>query len=252
MSMRHPPVESVGLIFDWAARLDRRRRLLVWLLVALVLHVVIIVALGHKSPKVNYRQPDEATLFVASPEESRGLAAYISASNPALFAPGEVRDGLIADPSPPKYRPSFDTMDFKPVPLPRGDVRIVPTVDARLTDSVKSAKNVGDAVRAAGIPATTQIRFSPSLQARASDVEFPRTSVVQPDGDFTPSEFLIAVNRDGGVHHVFPRSTTRISSEAVATLQDLLRARFQPSETADDLTWGTVTVYWGLGGGPQP
>ncbi len=247
--MRHPPAESVGLIFDWASRLDRRRRLVLWIIVALALHVGAIVLLGHKSPRVVNRQPGEETLFVVPLAELGPLEAFVNASDPALFAPGKVRDGLLENPPHPAYRPSFDTMDFKPLPLPEIDARVLPAVDSRLMDVLKSRDQEANRAEAdtARLPTNTQIRFSASLKPRASSVEFPRVFVAQPEGDFFPTEFLVAINREGGVHHVFPRSTTRLSEKAAGALQDLLQARFEKSESADPLTWGTVTIHWGLG-----
>jgi hypothetical protein len=254
MNVRHPPGESVGLIFDWAARLDRRRRLALWLLVALVLHAGAILLLGHQPLKSVNRQPGEETLFVVSSADLGALEAIVNASDPALFAPGQVRDGLLDLPPHPTYRPSFDTMDFKPLPLPKVDARVLPAVDSRLMDFVKSRakdKNPGSRSPAA-LPTKTQIRFSASLEPRASQVAFPRVTALKPDGDFLPSEFLVAINRDGGVHHVFPRSTTRLSDQATAALQDLLLAKFDVSDSADALTWGTVTIHWGAGEGIAP
>lgn len=254
MNRSQPAGESVALIFDWAARLDRRRRLVVWLVVALLIHIGALFLLGHQAPKVIPRLPDEATLFVLSNQEFSALEAFVNTADPALFAPGQVRDGLLENANHPRYRPTFDTMEFKPLPLPREVVRILPRVDARLMDAVKSAgaQSMTAGEIAPSAPTRTQVRISDELTSRATSMNWGRTTAVIPDGDFLPSEFLVAVDGEGMVRHVFPRSSTRNNSQSSAVMQDLFDGQFEKSHASPQLTWGTVTVHWGQPEDIQP
>lgn len=238
--------ESLRLVFDWASRQDRRRRLLLWLLVALVLHVGAIVLLQHTPPMVPIRPVSEAVLFVVSDVDDDGMAAFVSASNPALFAPGRVREGLLDAPPLPVYRPSFDKMDFKPLPLPPPATRVLPSLDARLFDALSTSDNTA-ALPVAEMQQQTQIRISPDLDSRAKGHSFKNIMAMKSAGDTQPSVFLVAVDADGRVRHAINRSSAMNEDLDEVVLMDIMRLPFFPLNevNAPPLAWGTITIYWG-------
>ncbi len=235
---------SLRLVFDWASRQDRRRRLVLWVLVAVVLHGGAIFLLGYAPPAVNVRTFSDATLYIA-PKEKEALDAYVAASDPALFAPGRVRDGLLDTPTVPGYRPSFDQMQFKPLPLPREEVRVLPTLDANLLDALAPPRA---AVLPPGVSMSggrTQIRVSDNLRDRMVDLESGRIFTAGGAGDLRQSVFLIAVDSDGRVRHTFLRSPSGDEGRDLRALQDLMQSRFASNGDAPEFEWGTVTVLWG-------
>jgi len=236
--------DSLRLIFNWASRQDRRRRLVLWVLVAVVLHGGAIFLLGYAPPLVNVRTFSDATLYIA-PTAKEPLDAYVAASDPALFAPGRVREGLLDTPAVPGYRPSFDQLVFKPLPLPREEVRVLPTLDASLLDSLDSAHPAASppSVSISEIP--TQIRVSDNLRDRIVDVESRRILSAGGAGDLRQSVFLVAVDSDGSVRHAFLRSSSGDECRDLLALQDLMQSRFASHGAAPQFEWGTVTIFWG-------
>lgn len=238
------PADSLRLVFDWASRQDRRRRLVLWVLVAVVLHGGAIFLLGYAPPPMNIRSFSDATLYIAPPAK-KALEAYVAASDPALFAPGRVRDGLLDTPALPGYRPSFDQMEFKPLPLPREEVRVMPTLDASLMDALAPARSATTQPEVSVSQLSTQIRVSDNLIDRIVNLESRRSFSAGGAGDLRQSVFLIAVDSDGGVRHAFPRSSSGDERRDLRALEDLMQSRFAPTGDAPLLEWGTVTIFWG-------
>lgn len=244
MKVHLQPTDSLQLVFDWASRQDRRRRLVMWLLVAVVLHGGAIFLLGYAPPQMNVRTFSDATLYIA-PTAKKALDAYVLASDPALFAPGRVRAGLLEAPAVPAYRPSFDQMKFEPLALPREEVRVMPTLDASLLDALAPARSAVSPPSVSLAEVATQIRVSDNLRDRMVNLESRRIFSAGGAGDLRQSVFLVAVDSDGGVRHAFLRSSSGDDGRDLRALEDLMQSRFASTGDAHLLEWGTVTIFWG-------
>ena len=236
--------EHLRLLFDWASAQDSRRRLALWLVVALLLHAAAYLLF-----RVNYPPPaavrtSDAALYVLLPKspEAQRLAPFLASKDPALFAPENAHGREMPAPEIPAYQPSYASATPQLEPLPDFRTRILPPL---IRDS--GPVRVEDSAPAAAPPPApakeTQIVFSSQLQARAPQKWPKKRFTARPGDQLESAPFLIAVAPDGRVLHVVKDGKNGVLDDAAS--QFLMQLWFQRGPDSR-IAWGTATFHWGL------
>ncbi len=245
------PADSILLVFDWATRQNTSRRLALWLIVALVLHTIPIALLRMAPAPTPSRTISDAVMYISAgvPGATDAFGAFVGASSPDLFAPGRIRDGLLAPPELPSYKPSFVDVEFKPLPLPRPLVRVLPPLDASLLAGAGSSPPQSASDGEDGVVPTfnqnTQVTISGGFSFAESVRNLPEVRSQPLIAPLLQSVFLVGVDSFGRARHVFLRSASGDTGRDALALQDLMRGEFSPATPEEALRWGTVTIYWG-------
>lgn len=228
------------LMFDWVQ--DHRRRLALWLVVALLLHVGAYFLFRVVQPPASPAPPLDRAIHVLAPgsPEAIRLAAFIEANDPSLVAADRIGPISIPDPAVPAYRPSYSTAPPPLAPLPDPQPRILPPV-LREAGAVPMP-NPQSTLTLPPPAMETQVVFGGDLAERgvvsAPDWEFAE----KPGGLLPPAVFLIAVDEKGRVLHVFEQESTSNRALDSAAAQRLFELRF---DEAPGRSWGTATFHWG-------
>lgn len=232
------------LLFDWASAQDDRRRLALWIVVALALHAGAYTLFRLSYPVPRAARISDATLYVLLPgsRESSLVAPYLASADPALVAP-EGRPNLkLSPPAIPAYKPSYATWTPVVSPLPDAQPRVVPPL-VRVYAPVEVSDSYAPPPHQAAPARDTQIVFSPSLASRAPRNR-PQLHFVTTRGEqLAPSQFLLAIAPDGRVLHVLKNGSGQaLDDDASKYLMSLWFQRGNGSAIA----WGTATFHWGL------
>ena len=242
--------EPLRLLFDWASAQDNRRRLAIWIFIALLLHAGVYLLLRVAYPPPNPRPISDATLHVllpGSPEAAR-LAPFLASADPALFAPEQLRDLETPDPPIPNYVPSYEKALPDLVSLPEPGTRILPPLTRDfgalpMPDSRQAPQQLPPPAR------ETQLEFTATLEGRRPAELPPMKFTARPGDLLAPTSFLVAVGPDGTVRHVLKSlSTVGSTNKSLdeAAKRYLMSLKFSPAGEMQDTTWGTATFPWGL------
>lgn len=248
MSARVSRENSWRPVFDWAARLDRNRRLGLWIVVAVFVHagLVILLQVTPGEGGAEDRTINAAKLYILPASKmSPEVAAFIDAENPALFATDA---GISAQvPGPLAWRPSFDLMEFRPLPLPHESARVLPPMDPSLIAALAVPAAETSPAPGSTPLAVTSTRVESTLGLAGRELaEFPkRLRTIPAAGDVTPTELLVAVGPTGEVRHVMMRVGSGDSARDSAAMRAIFETGFQPDPDAPDSAWGLVRILWG-------
>jgi hypothetical protein len=236
--------DRLRLLFDWASAQDARRRLALWLIVALLLHSAAWLVFRISYPPPEPIRFSDATLYVLLPgsAEEKRLAPFLAAADPALFAPEDAHGRELIAPPLPAYEPSFTVAKPQLLPLADSQPRVLPPL-IRDFGPVPVSEAEPVALLSSAPTEETAVVFSGSLVARPV-TEWPkRKFTVRPRDELEASRFLIAVAPDGRVLHVVKDGPTGVLDDAASIyLMHLRFARGPDSSTA----WGMATFHWGL------
>ena len=241
--------DRLRLLFDWASAQHAPRRLVLWILVALLLHAGAYLLLRVSYPPATPARISEATLYVLLPgsPEARRLEPFLAAADPALFAAEEAHGVPMPPPPKPAYEPSYAAAKPQLVPLPDNEARVLPPLIREFGPVPVPEANAPSRISAAPA-AETQIAFSDSLAARAPQ-DWPKKNFVARPGDrLAAASFLIAVAPDGRVLQVFrtPESSGDDNKPlADAASQYLMNLWFRRGPDSK-IAWGSATFHWGL------
>jgi hypothetical protein len=188
--------------------------------------------------------PVQVGLLVPGTPGADAILRWIDSEDPALAAqPGKAPiPGLMSLPYIPSYqsvhaRPTMATAAEPPLPYPDG---------ASGLDLVKMAASRSAGPAPAGAPTATTLSFSGPLVVAGPLPSF--SGLHSAGGDaLEPTRFLLGVSDQGDVKYVFLQDFLQESSgdptlnaSAASLLQQV---KFRPS--AEPLTWGFATFYWG-------
>jgi len=234
----------LNLLFDWAAAQDDRRRLALWIVVALALHAGAYIFFRLSYPVPRAARISDATLYVLLPgsRESSLIAPYLASADPALVAPEGRPNVKLAAPAIPTYKPSYATWMPVVSPLPDPQPRVAPPL-VRVYAPVEVSDSYAPPPPQAAPARDTQIAFSASLAPRTPRNR-PQLHFVTARGEqLAPSEFLLAIAPDGRVLHVLKNGPGQaLDDEASKYLMSLWFQRGDGSA----IVWGTATFHWGL------
>ncbi len=247
--MSNAATREVRLLYDWTPRHAQRRRLVYWIVVALVLHVAAYFTFRASYPAPTGIAPANARLIMLPPdsEAARRLAPIIATADPSLYA----TDRSIhrsAPPAIPTYHPSFENAAPPLQPLPATTARLLPSLP----------RDGGPVVVDDGRPATpprpapardTAVNFAGDLSGREIIARPTAAFTARPGDPLTRSRYLIAVDAAGSVRHVFEIEGTASPDINTVSIPYLLGFQFAPGNAPTDpesLAWGTATIHWGL------
>lgn len=227
-------------MFDWAQ--DHRRRLALWIFIALVLHTGayflfrVVEMTPSPSPSL------DTTIYVLPPNspEARRLAPLIASEDPSLAAADRIGPISVPDPPIPKYRPGYATASPRVAPLPDPDRRLLPPV---IHDF--GAVTVPDlpSTRITPTPATrSMIEFGGELAGRDARTPKPTNLFARPEDHLPPATFLVKIDKSGRVLHVLEQEGTQNRELDAAAMAFLSNLTF--SEGIGP-AWGTATFHWG-------
>ena len=232
------------LLFDWAAAQDDRRRLALWIVVALALHAGAYTLFHLSYPVPRAARISDATLYILLPgtRESSLIAPYLASADPALVAPEGSPNVKLPPPAIPAYKPSYETWTPVVSPLPDPQSRVAPPL-VRVYAPVEVADSYAPPPSLAAPASETQIVFSPALAARAPQNR-PQLRFVTTRGEqLAPSQFLLAIAPDGRVLHVLKNGPGQALDDGAS--QYLMSLWFQRG-SGSAIAWGTATFHWGL------
>ncbi len=238
------PAERLAFLFEWAQH-DRRRRLGLWLLVAIALHAGAYFLFRIEYPRAEPARLNEGALYLllpGSPDRPR-LNAFLDSTDPSLFAPE--RTSLVTPPPTiPAYEPSYLATRPPLEPLTESRGRVLPPLPVDL--GPVPVAEPAFARPALPPPASdTRLQTSANLRARLPANLPAMRFTARPGDQLPPARFLIALAPDGRPLHV-----VRDGVGVNATLDDqaaryLMALRFTRGH-ATTIDWGTVTFHWGL------
>jgi len=234
------------LVFDWDFARDRSLAIAGFLALSLGAHAVCLYLFQIVYPPTVALLPAPVRLSLITPEseEGRTLLRWVEAEDPALASRTQRPPGLTAF-IPPKLEhiPSYIAREprLKPLPPLAADLSIPsaqPPGPVPITHP-RAAQKIGL------IP--TQVTFSeeieklgapllPSLKFNASAKEAPQAL-----------NFRIAISGRGEILYAFPVNSSgdpALDEQAQIRLA-LCRFPRSPTDSDQNLVWGTATVEWG-------
>lgn len=231
-------------LFDWPSRHNVHLALPLMLVLSFVLHAACVVVFQVAYPRSGASPERSAEVFFLRPgsPEAVQMAPLLTASDPALFSPGQLFGRDVWKLPETVYVASFDAE--KPVlsALPAAESGLVlPPVTS--FGPISRAPSGKQAAPEPGLP--TALRLGGDLAGR----------VVTPPAEFhflaparqalAPAEFLICISPDGRPMHLFPQSSSGNEKLDRAALRYLAGARFSRDDPGGQPAWGTATFLWG-------
>ncbi len=239
--------ENARLLYDWTGRQDHRRRLGIWIFLALSLHAVGYFLFRAAYPEPTNSDPVAATIFIlpSGGEDARRLGPMIAAADPGLFAADRLTTRPLPDPAVPDYHPSFENAPPPLAPLPNPVVDLLPPLPR---DSGPVAINDGrPSPKPLPAPARdTEVTFADDLANRPTTARPTAAFTARPREPLAPATYLIAVAPDGSVRHVMEMDRTDSPQINAVAIPYLFRFKFSPVADSTDLAWGLATIHWGL------
>lgn len=241
------PTGHTPLMFDWVQ--DHRRRLALWIFVALLLHFGGYFLFRVVQPPASPVPALDHAVHVLPPgsAEAIRLAAFVEAHDPSIVAADRIGSVSIPDPSVPGYRPSYATAPPPLAPLPDPQPRLLPPI-VRDVGAIPMPNPASTLV----IPPPardTQVALGGDLAERTL-LETPKWKFPEKAGGLLPpAVFLVAVDEAGRVVHVFEQESSGNRHLDSAAARRLFELRFTESPGR---AWGTATFHWGAGESNEP
>lgn len=240
------PSERLALLFEWAQH-DRRRRLGLWLLVAMGLHAGAYFLFRIEYPRPQPSRLNDAALYVLLPDSSERprIAAFLESADPALFAP-ERTSLAVPLPVTPAYEPSYVASRPELEPLPEKASRVLPPLPIDfgpipVAEPSLKRPSLPPPVR------ETQLQVSVNLLGLIpKDLPAMSSFEARPGDQLPPARFLVAVAPDGRPLHVIRDGIGVNPTLEDAASRYLMALRFKRASEPAGITWGTATFHWGL------
>lgn len=231
----------VRLMFDWAH--DHRRRLALWLIIAVLLHIGAYFLFRIVQPAAAPAPTLDTAIHVLAPgsPEAARLAPFIAANDPSLVAPDRIGPVEIPDPTIPPYQPGYAAAPPPIAPLPDPQPRLLPPI-VRDVGPVPMP-NIRSTLVIPAPARETTISFSGGLENRKRST-LPDPGFPANPGDALPAAvFLLKVDPAGGVVHVFQQESTGNRELDLLAAGYLSGLRF---DEAPGPAWGTAIFHWGM------
>lgn len=246
-----PRTATASLIFSWAPPRKRRRALIVFLILSILLHALCFYIFQIVYPPTVALLPPPARLTLISPDtaESLALLRWVEAEDPALATTTqrtpEARSFVLPQ---IEHRPFYASHQptLKTLPPPAPDLSIPSSVAVGPVPSPQMKRGTA----AAGLTRKTMASFA-DLPSGLGTPIFPdlKFRLSRPDAPAN-ARFRVAIDRGGAVRFCF-----LIESSGDPALDEQARnflelSRFEPAENESpanppDLFWTTTTILWG-------
>ena len=187
--------------------------------------------------------PVQVGLLTPGTPEADAILRWIELEDPARAAePGKAPiPGLMNLP----YLPSYRTVHARPVMIPVPEDPLPYPGGVAGMDLVKMAEARASVSPPPPSPVATALVFSGGLEKRA--MQPPLLDGLREgdpaSGTCPPARFLLGVSDQGEVRYVFLQEASGDKALDDAAGRLLEQVRFKPS--AEPLTWGFATFYWG-------
>ena len=258
-----PPQVLAGgpvLIFDWRPVRWRKTRLMVALVVAAAGHLLVFYLFQVVTESSSRQAPPvrEVTILSGVEDSSRRLLEAVEDRLPALSAPAPLEDSgagalaLLVKGYVPTWQDHRPTL--KPLPGQHG-TGALPSLMAGATGMlpplpvspdgppVKTPRATGPVLRPEPV-----LAFQSGLMDRAllSTPVWPAVVTSKDWPEEGPASFMLSVEPSGMVTSCLSLGTsTGLDEEEVEELRGvLLKLRFAPAASSDQVAWGWVDVLW--------
>ncbi len=248
------------LIFDWRPVRWRKTRLMVALAVAAAGHLLVFYLFQVVTESSSRQAPPvrEVTILSGVDDSSLRLLEAVEDRLPALNAPAPLEDGgagalalLVKGyvPTWQDHRPALKPLPGQQgtgalPPLMAGSAGMLPPLPASLVGaSVKAPRAPGPAVRPEPV-----LAFQSGLMDRAllSTPVWPAVVTSQDWPEEGPASFMLGIDPSGNVTSCLSLGTSPgLDEEEVEKLRGvMLKLRFTPAATSDQVVWAWVDVLW--------